>query len=120
AHLVACRVIATRLPTTVSTPNVYVWAWRAVPVPLDRGVRGSPPPPPSRHPNLADNTLVPQQSLVFPAIPGVPSPLHIPGGYRSDLEGGPSAHPLPFLVPKVDADGNELGGIRFPEIAVPL
>src|SRR5262249_48526645 len=24
------------------------------------------------------------------------------------------------LVPKVDADGNELGGIRFPEITVPL
>ena len=50
----------------------------------------------------------------------MPSPLDIPGGFRSDLEGGHSAYPLPFLVPKVDADGNELGGIRFPEIAVPL
>ena len=28
--------------------------------------------------------------------------------------------PFPILVPKVDADGNELAGIRLPEVAVPL
>ena len=27
---------------------------------------------------------------------------------------------MPFLVPQVDADGNETGGIRLPEVAVPL
>ena len=27
---------------------------------------------------------------------------------------------LPFLVPQVDADGNELAGIRVPEVSVPL
>jgi hypothetical protein len=27
---------------------------------------------------------------------------------------------LPLLVPQVDADGNDLGGIRMPDIAVPL
>jgi len=27
---------------------------------------------------------------------------------------------LPFLVPRVDADGNDIGGIRLPEQAVPL
>ena len=27
---------------------------------------------------------------------------------------------LPFLVPQVDADGNEVAGIRVPELAVPL
>src|SRR5262249_47436077 len=27
---------------------------------------------------------------------------------------------LPFLVPKVDADGNDIAGIRLPEQAVPL
>src|SRR5690606_16503846 len=27
---------------------------------------------------------------------------------------------LPFLVPQVDGDGNELAGIRVPEVAVPL
>jgi hypothetical protein len=28
--------------------------------------------------------------------------------------------PFPVLVPQVDADGNELGGIHLPEITVPL
>jgi hypothetical protein len=27
---------------------------------------------------------------------------------------------LPFLVPQVDADGNEIAGIRVPEVTVPL
>jgi len=27
---------------------------------------------------------------------------------------------LPFLVPRVDADGNEVAGIRTPDVAVPL
>ena len=27
---------------------------------------------------------------------------------------------LPFLVPQVDGDGNELAGIRVPEVSVPL
>jgi hypothetical protein len=27
---------------------------------------------------------------------------------------------LPFLVPQVDSDGNDIGGIRLPEQAVPL
>ena len=30
------------------------------------------------------------------------------------------AHPFPSLVPQVDADGNDLGGIQMPEIKVPL
>jgi len=50
----------------------------------------------------------------------VASPLSIPAGYRADLDGPPSAHPLPLLVPQVDGDGNELSGIRLPDVAVPL
>jgi Alpha/beta hydrolase domain len=41
-------------------------------------------------------------------------------GYRADLEGPHSAHPVPLLVPQVDRDGNELSGIRLPNVAVPL
>jgi hypothetical protein len=32
----------------------------------------------------------------------------------------PAEHPLPFLVPNVDRDGNETAGIRSPDVAVPL
>jgi hypothetical protein len=99
-------------------PNEYAWAHRALLVAMERWVRTGAAPPASRHPRLADHTLVPRQDLDFPAIPGVRSPLAIPGGYRADLEGPP--HPLPMLVPQVDGDGNELAGIALPDVAVPL
>jgi hypothetical protein len=28
--------------------------------------------------------------------------------------------PLPFLVPQVDGDGNDVAGIRMPDVAIPL
>lgn len=103
-----------------TNPNDYTWALRALLVAMDKWVREGAAPPPSRHPAFADQTLVPQKSLKFPVIPGLHSPAVIPGGYRADLPGPPSAHELPFLVPDVDADGNERAGIRLPDIAAPL
>ena len=81
------------------------------------GVKGTEPPP-SRHPRFSDGTMVAHQDLQFPAIPGVRWPTHVPGGYRWDVASPLSA--LPFLLSKLDADGNEIGGIRLPEQAVPL
>jgi Alpha/beta hydrolase domain len=88
-------------------------------VALDRWVRTNVEPPPSAHPQLSDKTLVPRDQIAFPAIPGVHSPLTIPAGYRADLA-EPQTHALPLLVPQVDAHGNELSGIRLPNVAVPL
>ena len=65
--------------------NEYGWAQRALLVAMDRWVRDGVAPPPSAHPRLADNTLVPRDQIAFPAIPGVHSPLTIPAGYRADL-----------------------------------
>jgi hypothetical protein len=104
-----------------ANPNEYSWGLRALLVAMDRWVREDVPPPVSRHPQLADGTLVPHTDVGFPILPGVHSPSAIPGGYRADLKGNqPSNSPLPFLVPKVDSDGNELSGIRMPEVSVPL
>jgi hypothetical protein len=89
-------------------------------VALDHWVRDGIAPPPSRYPRLADETLVAQPQLDFPSLPGVHSPASIPGPYRADLPGLPAEHPLPFLVPNVDRDGNETAGIRLPDVAVPL
>jgi hypothetical protein len=100
--------------------NDYRWAQRALLVALDAWVRKGAAPPASRHPRLSDRTLVAHRDIKFPAIRGVQWPYEVPGGYRSDLGGAPTRHPLPFLVPQVDADGNETGGIRLPEVAVPL
>jgi hypothetical protein len=74
-------------------------------------------PPDSRYPQLRGETLVPLSSLQFPAIPGLGDPRVIEGPGET-IKGRFSA--LPFLVPQVDADGNELAGIRVPEISVPL
>jgi hypothetical protein len=100
--------------------NEYSWALRALLVGLDRWVREGAEPPASAYPHVADHTLVPESKIKFPAIPGVHSPLTIHAGYRADLQGSPSAHPLPLLVTQVDDDGNELSGIRLPNISVPL
>jgi hypothetical protein len=100
-------------------PNDYTWAMRAILVGVDQWVRQGVLPPPSRYPRFSDGTLVPHEDVQFPSLPTVQSPAIIPGGYRADL-GGPSSPRIPFLVPKVDADGNDVGGIRLPEIAVPL
>ena len=90
----------------------YEWLPRALLPALDAWVRKGTEPPPSRHPRFSDGTMVAHQDLKFPAIPGVRWPTHVPGGYRWDVE--PPLSALPFLLSKLDADGNELGGIRLP------
>lgn len=98
--------------------NDYRWAQRGLLAALDAWVRQGTAPPPSRHPTLAGGTLVAHRDFTFPAIPGVQWPLFVPAGYRADALGPYSA--LPLMVPKVDADGNEVAGIRLPQQAVPL
>jgi len=101
-----------------SNPNDYRWAQAALLMDLDRWVRQGVAPPPSRHPQLTDATLVSQAHIKYPSLAGVQWPYHVPGGYRADVPGPVSV--LPFIVPQVDADGNDIGGIRLPEQAVPL
>ena len=77
-------------------------------------------PPASQMPTRQAGTLVSAQESVagFPSIPGVK---HIgrlnPTGVNNPAGG--QAH-YTSLVPKTDADGNDLAGIRLPDIAVPL
>ena len=75
------------------------------------------PPPASQYPRFRDQTLVSTQRNLFPALPGVSNPRTIQGPARTI---GTKVTPLPHLVPQVDPDGNDLGGIRDPEAAVPL
>lgn len=107
-----------------ANPLDYTLSLRALLVALDRWVREGAAPPASRHPRFADRTLVRAQDLAFPAVPGVQSPRTIAPGRRAPnallpSSGGAGAV-QPLLVSQVDADGNELGGIRLPEVAVPL
>src|SRR5262245_32964815 len=74
-------------------------------------------PPPSQYPRLSNHTLVTVNGVKFPSLPGVSDPRRIQGPAR--IVGG-KVVALPHLVPQVDRDGNELGGIRDPDVAAPL
>jgi hypothetical protein len=106
---------------------------RAALVNLDRWVTAATPPSPSLHPRLDDGTAIPpaHTAATFQAIPGVHFPTHLRSIARLDF--GPGVDegitallpprvgtPYPNLVSAVDADGNELAGIRLPDISVPL
>jgi len=97
---------------------------RACLVHLDRWVVEGIEPPPSRHPRVADGTAVPPDRLAaaFGRIPGARYPRHNPRPRRLDWSALPPTPGRAFgsLVSAVDADGNEVGGIVLPELAVPL
>jgi hypothetical protein len=104
---------------------------RASLVNLDRWVRAGTSPPASRHPRLDDGTLTLPANIeaTVTAIPGVNFPKYMKrlsplefDPARSPAENLPYrvGSPYPVLVPVVDSDGNESGGIRLPDIAVPL
>lgn len=81
-------------------------------------------PPPSAYPKRSDGTLVAPAEVHFPQLPGIRSPHGIRAGQRLPnplWPGGAGAGAeLPLLVPQVDADGNDLAGVRLPDVSVPL
>ena len=108
---------------------------RALLVDLDEWVSTGTKPPASRLPRVDDGTLVsalPQSNVGFPNIPGVIYNGRIHTGDLFNF--GPSfdqgiltilppilvGTPYPALVPKTDVDGNDISGVRLPDVAVPL
>ncbi len=108
-----------RFPTSVGqgqqpdNPLEYWWTMRALMHGMEQWLRTGTAPPPSRYPRLGDGTLVRADAVGFPAIPGVRSPRQVEQ-HRRD------GQLVPFLVPQVDADGNEVAGVRTAESLVPL
>ncbi|MBI4338882.1 MAG: hypothetical protein HY680_02890 [Chloroflexi bacterium] len=110
---------------------------RAALLNLDAWASQGVEPPASRHPRISDGTLVRPEAVapVFNRIPGVAFPKHLhaltPQEYQAGLDpariyytdgGQPLAVGVAFsnLVPVVDQDGNEQGGIRLPDVSVPV
>jgi hypothetical protein len=113
------------------SPLPIRWFWRAMIANMDAWVRTGALPPPSRYPSIANGTLVPLDKLAFPAVPGLKPPSTNAQGWDLDFganwRGGilsqqppPVVALYPALVPQVDSDGNDRGGIQLPEITVPL
>ena len=112
-------------------PNPVRWFWRALFVAMDDWVRDEKAPPESRYPTIADRTLVRRDAVKFPALRGVKVPERVHEALRLDF--GPQwkkriitkqppgvGKAFPALVPQVDEDGNDLGGVRLPQLEVPL
>ena len=95
-------------------------------------------PPPSVYPRVGDGTLVPNTSAAmgWPAIPHTPRPDGVVNpvldydygsAFRFNDNSGvitnvppPIRRVIPTLVPSVDADGNEVAGVRSLLMRMPL
>ncbi len=106
----------------LNDPLDYRWAARKLLVSMNRWVADGVEPPPSAHPRVDNGTLVAPDKLKLPRIPNLSSPGPIHKAYRADYSSEPPkiGSAFPMLVPQADADGNDIAGIRMPEIAVPL
>jgi hypothetical protein len=108
---------------------------RALLVDMDQWVTSGAEPPASIMPRRADGTLVsalPQDGMGFPVIPGVTYNGRTHTGDLFDF--GPQfdrgilsllppvvvGTPYRVFVPKTDADGNDIAGVRLPDVAAPL
>ena len=108
------------------------WVGRALLVDLDAWVHKGVDPPASRYPSVARGELVRLSNVHVPAGPSFPPPTIMPSVWRMDLgtdydetrvitkEPPQLGAPYAVLVPQVNADGNDVGGVLIPEVAVPL
>ena len=115
-----------------NNPNDYRWSMRALLVAMNKWITDGVAPPASAYPRIADTTLVSIDALKFPSLAGVGKPTEAHKAYRVfygldfATKGIISVDPpetnaaFPTLVPQVDTDGNEIGGLKMPEVAVPL
>src|SRR5712671_6307450 len=99
---------------------------RALLVALDEWVSWGAKPPRNQAP------VLPQESVGFPRLPGIKynGLLHtgdlfnfgssFGNGVLTTLPPVMKESAYPALVPRTDADGNDVAGVRYPEIAVPL
>ena len=113
-------------------PNNFRFLMRALLLSLNRWIENGTSPPPSQYPRISQNELVSLKKLSFPKIPGINLPERMMRPYRLDYgpkfrsQGIATLQPPKVgkafqpLVPQVDRDGNEIAGIRLPEIKVPL
>ncbi|HEY2016009.1 MAG TPA: alpha/beta hydrolase domain-containing protein, partial [Bryobacteraceae bacterium] len=115
-----------------ANPQDYRYPMRALLVAMNAWITDGTSPPDSQIPRIAKDELVTPAALAFPKIPGVHVPKEPYTAYRLDF--GPDflskgivafeppkvGKPFPILVPQTDADGNDISGIRVPELQVPL
>ena len=116
----------------LNNPLEYRWSMRKLLLSMNRWIVDGTEPPPSALPRISDGTLITRDKLKFPSIPNIGVPAAPQTARRADY--GPdfvkknvvSYEPpklgsaFPALIPQTDSDGNDMPGIRMPELLVPL
>jgi Alpha/beta hydrolase domain len=116
--------------------NTYTYNIRALLVALEEWVANGTLPPVSRYSRLDHRSLIPVHRINFPNIPGVTGPDGIfntrlvyyrgPRYDADDVSGIIMVEPpipldeYPSLVPQIDADGNDIDGLRSHILQAPL
>jgi Alpha/beta hydrolase domain len=117
--------------------NSYTYNLRALLIALKRWVVEGKAPPESRYPRISDGTLVEHTKLAFPSIPKVSKNFDVLLNRRAVYNRGaefdsanvsgyesvaPPARIADYvaLVPQVNTDGNDIGGVHSLSLMVPL
>lgn len=107
---------------------------RAALMNLDRWITEGVDPPPSQHPRLADGTAVTREQILdyYAGLPDFQAPdaARLPFVRTMDMGAaesvGVARYPAregafyPALVSAIDTDGNEVAGVRLPDVSVPV
>jgi hypothetical protein len=97
---------------------------RALVVALEGWTADGTAPPASRYPSRADGTLVTiaENAKSFPDVPGFRygGLVHQPTLVDHDAMPPVKKTAYPVFVPKVDADGNAVAGVRLPTLVAPV
>jgi hypothetical protein len=120
----------------LSNSNPFIPAQRALLVALQQWITHGTEPPPSLYSTLARGSLVPVTRIKIPYIPAVHFTLPGVAAQRFHLDRGPDFDEQDVsgvmgeppavggayaeLMPQVDADGNDIDGLRNTNVQVPL
>ena len=119
-----------------SNPNAFIPAQRALLTALRQWIVDGTAPPASLYPRLSTRTLVPTSQVVMPYVPATSFSIAGVTNVKRVLDRGPRFNAIdisgvmdePFIVrglyytllPAVDADGNDIDGLRDVFVRVPL
>jgi hypothetical protein len=112
--------------------NDYEWFMRSLLIAMQQWMANGKMPPASVYPQIARGELAPPGQVAFPKIPGVTYSPRVHRVFRMDfgetfrtagivtIEPPKLGKEFPILVMQVDKDGNEIAGLKTPQVAVPL
>ncbi|MCS7046807.1 MAG: alpha/beta hydrolase domain-containing protein [Gemmataceae bacterium] len=134
-HGPAAEPVKPGLGQNLANPADYRPFLRALLDALDAWVRTGKEPPPSFYPRIDADTLVSRERCagLFPKLPGVkfPEVIQQPAlphyafwpadkGFVAVPPWAPMIKVVRVLVPRCDQDGNDVGTLNLPDVAVPL